>query len=268
MVTVGSAGSADRYFPTFDGNGNVSEYLDATGATVAHYEYDPFGKTTVAMGSKANDFAHRFSTKPLDLTTGLYYYGYRYYDPNTGRWPSRDPIEEDGGMNLYNFVGNHSANAIDILGREEMAVAAGAAVAIGGGTPWLTSALFTPAAAIVGVVGIVVLTPMTIDAVGEAIESTAAENSIREQGVELQRTLDARRRALEQERAQEAACTKDPVICWVVRSYVQGPGWRCDIECSNGLKFAVPCGAQAPGTTYPWPGAPPNEEEGEEWPPL
>jgi RHS repeat-associated protein len=105
-----------NYFPTYDGNGNVSEYLNESGEVSAHYEYDPFGKTTVATGPKANDFAHRFSTKPLDATTGLYYYGYRYYDPNTGRWPSRDPIGEKGGVNLYGFVGNNGVNWIDVLG--------------------------------------------------------------------------------------------------------------------------------------------------------
>jgi RHS repeat-associated protein len=108
--------STGTYFPTFDGNGNVSEYLDSTGNIVAHYEYDPFGKTTVATGSKANDFAHRFSTKPLDLTTGLYYYGYRFYDPETGRWPSRDPIEEDGGINLYGYIENNPIGSFDYLG--------------------------------------------------------------------------------------------------------------------------------------------------------
>ena len=54
--------------------------------------------------------------KPLGGETGLYYYGYRYYDPVTGRWPSRDPIEEDGGFNLYGFVGNDGANRRDIMG--------------------------------------------------------------------------------------------------------------------------------------------------------
>jgi RHS repeat-associated protein len=43
-------------------------------------------------------------------------YAYRYYDPMTGRWPSRDPIGERGGINLYGFVGNESINLIDILG--------------------------------------------------------------------------------------------------------------------------------------------------------
>lgn len=56
------------------------------------------------------------STKMLDSETGLYYYGYRYYDPETGRWPSRDPIEESGGDNLYGFVGNDGVNELDLLG--------------------------------------------------------------------------------------------------------------------------------------------------------
>ena len=46
------------------------------------------------------------------------YYGYRYYDPATGRWPSRDPIEERGGVNLYGFVTNGSLNALDLLGMD------------------------------------------------------------------------------------------------------------------------------------------------------
>jgi uncharacterized protein RhaS with RHS repeats len=45
------------------------------------------------------------------------YYGYRYYDPVTGRWPSRDPIEEAGGVNLYGFVGNDGTNKWDYLGK-------------------------------------------------------------------------------------------------------------------------------------------------------
>jgi hypothetical protein len=46
------------------------------------------------------------------------YYAYRYYDPVTGRWPSRDPIGERGGLNLYGFVSNKPLKWIDILGLE------------------------------------------------------------------------------------------------------------------------------------------------------
>ncbi len=106
-----------NYYPTYDGNGNVSEYLGSNAAVAAHFEYDPFGNTVVATGMPEL-FTYRFSTKPLDVETGFYYYGYRYYDPITGRWPSRDPIEEVGGVNLYAFIGNHAMNNWDLLGNE------------------------------------------------------------------------------------------------------------------------------------------------------
>ena len=105
----------NNHFPTFDGNGNVSEYVNSSGEVTAHFEYDPYGNTVVNTDSSGL-FNYKFSTKPLDAENGLYYYGYRYYDPMTGRWPSRDPIEEMGGVNLYGFVGNGKANRWDILG--------------------------------------------------------------------------------------------------------------------------------------------------------
>ena len=105
------------HYPTFDGNGNVSEYLDGNGAPAAHFEYDPFGNTVVNTDT-AGLFPYRFSTKPIDAATGLYYYGYRWYDAPNGRWPSRDPIEEEGGMNLYGFVENHGLDGWDRLGLE------------------------------------------------------------------------------------------------------------------------------------------------------
>ena len=59
----------------------------------------------------ANPF--RFSTKWFDDETGLYYYGYRYYSPRLGRWINRDPLEEDGGLNLYGLLGNCANNLVD-----------------------------------------------------------------------------------------------------------------------------------------------------------
>jgi hypothetical protein len=47
-------------------------------------------------------------------------------------WPSRDPIEEEGGLNLYGFVGNNGVNKLDILGKNPAAFAAisGAVLAV------------------------------------------------------------------------------------------------------------------------------------------
>lgn len=59
----------------------------------------------------------------LESSSGMQvaWYGYRYYDPVTGRWPSRDPIEERGGTNLYGFVASNGINAYDYLGLEDSA---------------------------------------------------------------------------------------------------------------------------------------------------
>ncbi|MCG8526731.1 MAG: RHS repeat-associated core domain-containing protein, partial [Opitutales bacterium] len=105
------------FIPAYDGNGNVLAYVNAiTGETEAEYEYGAFGETLRTEGETADDFNFQFSTKYVDAETRLYYYGYRYYDPETGRWPNRDPLQEDGGVNLYGFVVNNPISLIDILG--------------------------------------------------------------------------------------------------------------------------------------------------------
>ena len=104
------------YFPLYDNNGNVTDYVSETGEVVASYEYDAFGRTIDKSGPMADVFPFRFSTKYYDAETGLYYYGYRYYSPELGRWLTRDPIEENGGDNLYAFCGNNGVNRIDFLG--------------------------------------------------------------------------------------------------------------------------------------------------------
>ena len=57
------------------------------------------------------------STKYLDQETGLYYYGYRFYNSSIGRWPSRDSIGERGGLLLYGFVLNSPVSFADTDGR-------------------------------------------------------------------------------------------------------------------------------------------------------
>ena len=101
----------------YDGNGNVSSLVNAATMNIsATYDYGPFGELLRSNGEMAELNTYRFSTKPQDSSTGLYYYGYRWYDPRTGRWPSRDPIAERGGVNLYGFVGNDGVNKWDLLG--------------------------------------------------------------------------------------------------------------------------------------------------------
>ncbi len=109
--------------PCYDGNGNIVSYVDlVSGSIAANFEYGPFGETiseqfsSELFRSLLSESIFRFSTSYEDVETGLLYYGYRYYDSKTGRWPSRDPIGEAGGLNLYGMVGNDPLSKYDILG--------------------------------------------------------------------------------------------------------------------------------------------------------
>jgi len=117
------------YFATYDGNGNVSEYLSAEGEIVAHYEYDPFGNQLVADGELAHEFLHRFSTKPYEENTALVLYEFRIYLPPLARFITKDPIGEHGFLkfnlsskkdkavlHLYSFVNGNPISKIDNLG--------------------------------------------------------------------------------------------------------------------------------------------------------
>ena len=104
----------DAWIYHFDANGNVTEVTDSKGNLLDHYEYDPFGQLLNEPALPGNRY--RFSTKPQDAESGSYYYGHRYYDPVIGRWISRDPLGEDGGLNLYGFVRNQPMNQLDVLG--------------------------------------------------------------------------------------------------------------------------------------------------------
>ena len=105
------------HFVSYDPNGNIMGLVKATNGTVsAAYEYGPFGELLSSTGSMSSSNPFRFSTKYRDNETDLYYYGYRYYSPSLGRWLSRDPVEERGGLNLYAFVNNDSVNKFDVLG--------------------------------------------------------------------------------------------------------------------------------------------------------
>lgn len=114
-ITNHAAQVPTTYYPLFDGNGNITEYISAEngGNIASHYEYDAFGNIIRQTGNM--EFAYRFSTKPYDALTGLYYYNYRDYDPVAGRWLTRDPIGEKGGINLY-AVNNDLINTYDYLG--------------------------------------------------------------------------------------------------------------------------------------------------------
>ena len=110
---------------THDGNKNVSDlvFLKNGYGVAAHYEYAPFGALTASTrnsSSTAYDFRSynpfRFSSEYADDALGLVYYNYRHYESVMGRWLSRDPIDEQGGVSLYVFCNNETIDSFDVIG--------------------------------------------------------------------------------------------------------------------------------------------------------
>ncbi len=101
---------------------NVTAITDTSGDVQERYGYTAFGESrfmevdyTPETGSE-HVWDILYKAQQRDTETGFYNYGYRYYLPQLGRWPSRDPIQERGGINLYGFVGNSSVQRVDFLG--------------------------------------------------------------------------------------------------------------------------------------------------------
>lgn len=95
--------------------GSSSLELNGSGEIISQEEYYPYGGTSIwAARSKleADYKTIRYSGKELDAT-GLYFYGYRYYQPWVGRWLSADPAGMVDGLNLFRMAKNNPVSMSD-----------------------------------------------------------------------------------------------------------------------------------------------------------
>jgi RHS repeat-associated protein len=109
---VDTDGTALYY--TRDHLGSVRELTDGSQAIRARYDYDPYGRMTKLQGDR--DTVFTFTGHFWHAQSGLNLTYFRAYDPSLGRWLSRDPIEEFGGLNLYGYSFNSPTSLIDVLG--------------------------------------------------------------------------------------------------------------------------------------------------------
>ncbi len=131
------------YYYLLDQLGSVLGLTDAGGSVVATYRYDPWGNVISSTGTLINPL--RFTAREYDAESGLYFYRARYYDPQAGRFISRDPSGIKGGLNLYAYVRNNPIDRRDPRGLGDinwkevgMNVCAGLIAAVGiitGATP-------------------------------------------------------------------------------------------------------------------------------------
>jgi RHS repeat-associated protein len=104
------------YYYHSDGLGSITAMSDSQGSIVQRYAYDSFGTMTITQqGNISQPFT--FTGREYDPETEMYIYRARYYDPQVGRFVTKDPIGFDGGdVNLYNYVSGNPVNWIDPWG--------------------------------------------------------------------------------------------------------------------------------------------------------
>ncbi len=102
-----------RYYVR-DHLGSVRAVTDASNNVVSSYAFDPYGRRVKLGGTEDYDIA--YTGHYNHQATGLSLTFFRAYDADTGKWLSRDPIEESDGPNMYAYVQNDPVNGIDPLG--------------------------------------------------------------------------------------------------------------------------------------------------------
>nr|WP_320192686.1 right-handed parallel beta-helix repeat-containing protein [uncultured Desulfobacter sp.] len=107
FMKVGS----EYYFYQNDHLGTPQKLTTNNGTVVWNATYDSFGGTSIEVDAVTNNL--RFPGQYYDVNTGLYYNWNRYYDPDTGRYLTPDPVKIVGLVNLYIYVYSNPGRYID-----------------------------------------------------------------------------------------------------------------------------------------------------------
>jgi RHS repeat-associated protein len=106
-------------FYVYDGAGSVRQLTDSNGTVTDEYEYDAYGNSFTKQGATPNNYLYRGEQFDSDL--GLYYLRARYYNPATGRFLSRDPLDgnaiDPASLHKYLYANGDPVNGIDPMGR-------------------------------------------------------------------------------------------------------------------------------------------------------
>ena len=110
----GVVAGGTSYYYVQDQLGSVRQLVDTSGSVAAQYDYDPYGNPTTVTGTAVSDIGYAgYFYHPA---SGLEFAQYRAYDPTHARWLNRDPIAEEGDINLYLYVSGNPVNLVDPLG--------------------------------------------------------------------------------------------------------------------------------------------------------
>ena len=115
-MPVAMTKGGQRYYLAYDQVGTLRAVTDASGNAVKRIGYDTFGNV-ISDSNTAFAVPFGFAGGLYDADTGLIRFGYRDYDPDTGRWTAKDPIRFAGGdTDLYGYCLGDPVNGIDPKG--------------------------------------------------------------------------------------------------------------------------------------------------------
>jgi RHS repeat-associated protein len=115
-MPVAMTKAGNTYYLTYDQIGSLKVVADASGNVVKMIDYDSFGNI-ISDTNPGFSVPFGFAGGLHDRDTGLVRFGFRDYDPDTGRWIAKDPILFAGGdVDLYGYAGNNPVSRIDLLG--------------------------------------------------------------------------------------------------------------------------------------------------------
>jgi len=141
----------------FNAVGHTVATSNASGQVQSSSLYEAYSGIVLSTGSSQNN--RLANTKERDFSIGLDNHGMRYYDPEIGRYISRDPIGYPDGLNNYLYGSNSPINHIDPLG-------------LWSWKSFFKAAAVTVAAAVV-VTAAIVAAPIVIPAAAAALGASA-----------------------------------------------------------------------------------------------
>ncbi len=115
LLALCGPAQADVYFVHNDHLGTPQTISDKDQQVVWQADYAPFGAAQVTVENLVNNI--RFPGQYYDQETGLHYNYYRYYDPQTGRYITSDPIGLNGGLNTYLYANANPIRYFDPNGQ-------------------------------------------------------------------------------------------------------------------------------------------------------
>ncbi len=102
MIATYDSALSEMYYYHLDDLYSVIAVTDDTGTVVERYAYDGFGNCVIfdpvaqqVINNSLIDANRRFTGQEFSDSTGIGYYRSRYYDPDLGRFLSRDPAVTD-----------------------------------------------------------------------------------------------------------------------------------------------------------------------------